>query len=211
MIVEDEPATRERLASAIQNQPGLELAASVATVADGREALTRTRPQVLLVDLGLPDGSGIDLIKQAVGQGTECMVITVFGDEQHVVSALEAGATGYLLKDSALEEIGQAISRLLQGESPISPKIARYLVRRFKPPTPAAHSSSPADLTSREIEVLNSIAKGFSYAEIAQSLSMSTHTVATHIKHIYRKLAVSSRGEAVFEAAHLGLVQLKQD
>jgi DNA-binding NarL/FixJ family response regulator len=212
LIVEDDPITRAHLASAIERQAGLELAGAVGSLEAARQQLPAACPKVLLVDLGLPDGSGIDLIREATLRDMECMVITVFGDERHVVAALEAGAAGYLLKDSALEDIGSAVLRLLQGESPISPKIARYLVRRFQQTPAAARSGAPATaLTERELEVLDAIAKGFSYAEIAHSLSMSPHTVATHVKHIYRKLAVTSRGEAVFEAAHLGLVRMKPD
>jgi DNA-binding NarL/FixJ family response regulator len=211
LIVEDDPITRAHLASAIERQEGLALAAAVGSLEAARQQLSTACPNVLLVDLGLPDGSGIDLIREATLRNMECLVITVFGDERHVVAALEAGAAGYLLKDSALEDIGEAVLRLLQGGSPISPKIARYLVRRFQQTPAAARNGASTALTERELEVLNAIAKGFSYAEIAHSLSMSPHTVATHVKHIYRKLAVTSRGEAVFEAAHLGLVRMKQD
>ena len=212
LVVEDDPVTRERLAAAIQSHPELKLLAAVGTCAEASAALAREAPRVLLVDLGLPDGDGVALIAAAARSGvTEAMVVTVFGDEQHVVAALEAGATGYLLKDSPLADIGEAVLRLIQGGSPISAKIARYLVRRLQRPVKAAAPRDEHALTEREREVLEQIAKGFSYGEVAQSLQMSPHTVASHIKHIYRKLAVSSRGEAVFEAANLGLIRLKQD
>ncbi len=166
-------------------------------------------PQVLLVDLQLPDGSGIDLIRAArrLAPQAEAMVISVFGDEAHVVGAIEAGATGYLLKDASAEEIAMAITRLLAGEAPISSAIARHLLRRFRaPPDPAAAPVAASPLTPREGEVLQLIAKGLSYQRIADTLAMSPHTVTTHIKQIYRKLAVNSRGEAVFEAMQLGLL-----
>ena len=210
-IVEDDPVTREHLGSAIARHSGLQLIASASSFGEARALLQREVPDVLLVDLGLPDGDGIDLIRESSAAGAECIVITVFGDERHVVAALEAGAGGYLLKDASLDDIAGAVLRLLQGEAPISPKIARYLVRRFQQPPAGRSATSTTGLTERELEVLNAIAKGYSYAEIAHSLAMSPHTVATHVKHIYRKLAVSSRGEAVFEAAHLGLVRLKRD
>ncbi len=211
IVVEDDPVTRERLVAAIKAQAELSVLEAVGTCAEARAALQRAAPRVLLVDLGLPDGDGVTLIAEATRTGsTDAMVVTVFGDEQHVVAALEAGATGYLLKDSPLADIGEAVLRLIQGGSPISAKIARYLVRRFQPAKPPAARDDQA-LTEREREVLELIAKGFSYGEVAQSLQMSPHTVASHIKHIYRKLAVGSRGEAVFEAANLGLIRLKQD
>ncbi|MBX3599398.1 MAG: response regulator transcription factor [Rubrivivax sp.] len=212
LLLEDDPATRERLAGIVAASPGLELAAAFGEL---RAALAwlavHEPPQVLLVDLHLPDGSGVDLIRAArrLAPQAEAMVISVFGDEAHVVTAIEAGATGYLLKDASAEEIGQAITRLLAGEAPISSAIARHLLRRFRAAPAAASAAPPAGaspLTPREGEVLALIAKGLSYQRIAEALGMSPHTVTSHIKQIYRKLAVNSRGEAVFEAQQLGLL-----
>lgn len=211
VVVEDDPVSRGRLSQAIQCRVDLRLACAVGTCKEGRAALQRERPRVLLTDLGLPDGSGIELIREASRLGgMDSMVVTIFGDEKNVVAALEAGATGYLLKDSGPEEIGEAVVGLINGGSPISAKIARYLVKRFQ--SSGLGSTHPinegADLTEREREVLERMAKGFSYAEVAQTLEMSPNTVTSHIKNIYRKLAVHSRSEAVFEAAQRGLIRL---
>ncbi|MBX3635325.1 MAG: response regulator transcription factor [Rubrivivax sp.] len=211
LLLEDDPATRERLAGIVAASPGLELAAAFGEL---RPALTwlaaHEPPQVLLVDLQLPDGSGVDLIRAArrIAPQAESMVISVFGDEAHVVTAIEAGATGYLLKDASADEIALAITRLLAGEAPISSAIARHLLRRFRgaPAAAAANAATDSPLTPREGEVLALIAKGLSYQRIAESLGMSPHTVTSHIKQIYRKLAVNSRGEAVFEALQMGLL-----
>ncbi|MGB1110908.1 MAG: LuxR C-terminal-related transcriptional regulator, partial [Gammaproteobacteria bacterium] len=138
------------------------------------------------------------------GLDTEAMVITVFGDEKHVVDALAAGAGGYLLKDDSFTEIGAAIEQLLAGGAPISPAIARHLLKRFQPkPEPAL----PERLTNREQEILKSIAKGYTAKEIAELEGVTYYTVTTHVKNIYRKLAVNSRTEAIFEAIQLGLIQ----
>ncbi len=205
LLLEDDPATRERLQGIVQGAPGLRLLAAFADVRSTLHWLGQhPAPNVLLVDLQLPDGSGIDVIREVRQRSpdTETMVISVFGDEAHVVGAIEAGATGYLLKDADAAEISQAILRLVAGESPISSAIARHLLRRFRP---AAQPASPASpLTPREAEVLQLIAKGLSYQRIAEALGMSPHTVTAHIKQIYRKLAVNSRGEAVFEAQQMG-------
>ncbi len=214
LLVEDEDTTRDRLARVISSYPGLSLAGAARSYAEGRTQLEELRPDVLLTDLDLGDGSGIDLLL-AVGElGLDClsMVITIFGDERHVVAALQAGALGYLLKDGSPEYIGRSIEELLAGGSPISPPIARYRLRRFHPqPTGAqADEGERPKLSEREREVLQHIIKGFSYAEIAQLLEISTHTVGSHIRHIYRKLEVSSRGEAVYEAVQLGLVKLSE-
>lgn len=205
LLLEDDPATRERLQGIVCSAEGLQLLAAFGDVQSTLAWLAQNpAPQVLLSDLQLPDGSGIEVIRhlRRVSPQTESMVISVFGDEAHVVAAIEAGATGYLLKDADADEIRSAILRLVAGESPISSAIARHLLRRFQPqPEPAATASS---LTPREREVLQLIAKGLSYNRIAEALQMSPNTVTSHIKQIYRKLAVNSRGEAVFEAQQLG-------
>lgn len=217
LIVEDQQPTLERLAAAIGDNPLLQLAGTAANATDGEKLLRDLQPDVLLTDLDLPDGNGIDLIRIAANMDTtESMVITVFGDEKHVVNAIRAGATGYLLKDCDAVSIGEALLQLRDGGSPISPPIARYLLKIFQnentaaaveyaqKDAPAAEIVSP--LTKREHEVLRLIAKGYSYQEIAESLHLSIHTVTSHIKHIYRKLAVGSRGEAVYEASQQGLL-----
>lgn len=210
LLLEDDPVTRDRLAGIVAAAPGLTLAAALPDVRSALAWLAAHEPpQVLLADLQLPDGSGIDVIRRLRrdAPASEAMVISVFGDEGHVVAAIEAGATGYLLKDASADEIVQGIGRLIAGESPISSAIARHLLRRFQPPTVAPACAPVASpLTPREREVLQLIAKGLSYQHIAQALQMSPHTVTTHIKQIYRKLEVHSRGEAVFEAQQLGLL-----
>ncbi|GAB4040993.1 MAG: response regulator transcription factor [Rubrivivax sp.] len=214
VLVEDDPATRERLADIVRTGSALQL---VAAFGDRQGALdwlaSNAAPRVLLVDLELPDGSGIDVIRAArrAGPATEAMVISVFGDEAHVLAAIEAGATGYLLKDASPDEIASAILKLIAGESPISASIARHLLRRFQPsaqaaPAPVVPQLTP-HLTPREMDVLQLIAKGLSYARIADTLSMSANTVPSYIKQIYRKLEVNSRGEAVFEAMQRGLLR----
>jgi DNA-binding NarL/FixJ family response regulator len=212
LLVEDDDATRARLARAITLDGGLALVGAAASCREAREMLAGGAPDVLLVDLGLPDGSGIDLIRECkrVAAGTEAMVITVFGDEQHVVSAIEAGASGYLLKDGSNTYIADSVRALLNGGSPISPAIARHLLRRFQAPVPAerdAHGAEAPGLTDREHEVLALLVKGFTFAEIGDLLGISAHTVTTHVKHIYGKLAVRSRAEAVYEALQLGIVK----
>ena len=209
LLVEDDGPTRARLAEAVTSQPELELVGAADCLAAAREALEGSTPDVLLTDLGLPDGSGADLIRelQARGAPTHAMVITVFGDERHVVGAIEAGALGYLLKDSSSEAIGRGILELLDGGSPMSPAIARYVLKRLHPgeQVPEPDSEKPS-LTEREREVLSYLVKGFTAPEVAGLLSITEHTVKTHIRRVYEKLEVHSRGEAVAEALHLKVV-----
>jgi DNA-binding NarL/FixJ family response regulator len=211
VLVEDDAPTRQRLSEAL-SASGFQVLDAAGGCAAARKVLASQAPDVLLVDLGLPDGSGLELIAETRERhpGTEIMVITVFGDESHVLAAIEAGAGGYLLKDGSTEHIGRSVRQLLDGGSPISAPIARHLLKRLgrapveTPPEDGLH------LTAREEEVLNLVAKGFSYAEIAAGLGLAVSTVASHVKQIYRKLSVHSRSEAVFEAVQRGLLNLRE-
>ena len=147
LVVEDDAPTRDRLARAVAADERLVLLGACATVAEATARLAREAPDVLLTDLGLPDGSGVDVIRRAraAGDRTQAMVVTIFGDEETVVRAIEAGATGYLLKDATLRAIGDGIAELLEGGSPISPSIARLLLRRVA----AARDGPPATLRRR--------------------------------------------------------------
>ncbi len=210
LLVEDDVPTRERFTQVLDAHEQFQVLAAVGSIAEAMRILETRQPTVMLTDLGLPDGDGIELIKHLYRQGHACetMVISVFGDERHIIGALEAGATGYILKDGNSHYICNSVLQLVNGGSPISAPIARVILDRFQPcaanrPSPGTHY-----LTTREREVLAQLAKGYSYGEIADLLSISAHTVTSHIKHIYRKLAVRSRSEAVFEAAQLGLIHL---
>ncbi len=216
IVVEDDPAFLARFCRIVAGAKDMSLLAAVGDLASARLAIRRQAPDVLLTDLGLPDGSGIELIRETARMhpATDIMVITVFGDEEHVLASIEAGATGYLLKDSLPEEFVSLIAQLRAGGSPISPVIARQLLKRFKPGVPAGATSTSStpnaqpspSLSARETEVLALIAKGFNFAEIARLLTLSPHTITAHVKKIYQKLAVHSRGEAVFEAGRMGLL-----
>jgi len=213
LVVDDDDAFRESVCAAIARDDGMVLAAQGNAVAAAREAIAHVDFDVALIDLGLPDGNGIDLIREISRTlpDADVMVVTVFGDEAHVLASIEAGATGYLLKRSLTDTLGETVRELRAGGSPISPVIARQLLQRFKrntpeSPQPAATVVDDGGLSEREREVLLFIAKGFTVGEIANMLHLSAHTVATHVKHIYRKLAVHSRTEAVFEAGRMGLL-----
>jgi DNA-binding NarL/FixJ family response regulator len=214
-LVEDDPVLRGRFAADIETQPDLTLAGSAATLAEALAWLRGSAPDVMLCDLGLPDGSGIEAIEACVTLHRDCpvMVITVFGDDEHVFRSLEAGATGYLLKESTGDEIAGQIRTLLDEGSPISPQIARRVLLRMGAARPAPQPG-PADedierLSPREIEVLKLLSKGFSNQEVAQLFDLSAHTVSTYVRRIYRKLAVHSRAEASFEAHQRGLLDAR--
>ena len=213
VIVDDDLGFRDTLSSVVQAAPDMFLAGTAGTRAEGLAVLNGPPADVLLVDLGLPDGSGIDVIKAAVLFWPSCsvMVSTNFGDETHVMRSIEAGAAGYLLKDSSPSKILDEIRSLASGGSPISPIIARQVLARFRLNTPpAAAQELVADsstlLSAREKEVLDFITKGFTTQEIAKLMELSHFTVRSFVRRIYSKLKVSSKAEAIYEARTLKLL-----
>jgi DNA-binding NarL/FixJ family response regulator len=219
LIVEDDPATLAFFAAAVSRSDRLVLAAGVGTLAQAKAWLDEPshKADVLLTDLGLPDGSGLQAIRHAMARNPACevLVISMFGDEENVLASIEAGALGYIHKDSTPDDIAQTILEMKDGGSPISPMIARRVLAKYRGPReepPAAAQPVPAAtgvraLSPREQEVLELIARGFSYADIARLKSVSVHTVKSHIKSLYGKLTVSSKSEAVYEATQMGLLR----
>ncbi len=208
-IVEDNEEFRRSLADAVAADAGFALVGTAGDVRGGIELLTRQRPDMLLVDLGLPDGSGLELIRHAHRSLPECdvMVITVFGDERHVLDSIEAGANGYLLKSGLSHDLMGQLRALREGGSPISPVIARRLLLRLGAPREPVPTEDSPELSQREVLVLQYAAKGFNYDEIAQLIGVSRHTVMTYVKRSYRKLQVNSKVEALHEARQLGLLR----
>lgn len=212
LVVEDESATRARLAAIVDRHAGFALLAAVGTLADARAAIDGQHADVLLLDLGLPDGHGVDLIRwlREHRPAVEVLVISVMGDESSVLAAIESGAGGYLLKDSSDADVIAAIDQLRAGGAPLSPSIAVHLMRRLQAPTARA-SDTHVDLTVRETELLRLIAKGLSYEEVANVLGLRYNTIASYAKNLYRKLQVHSRSEATFEAVQMGLLGRGKD
>ena len=213
LIVEDEPEFLLRFSEAVTATPSLALLGAVGTGAEALALLDARAPDVMLLDLGLPDMDGVQVIRHAAQHQSQCevLVVTMFEDDQHVLPCIEAGATGYLLKDASAERIIAAIHELLAGGSAISPSIARRVLASFRigAGKSGGATQAPADspLSERETEILRMVAKGLSFDPIGGVLCISPHTVVAHVKKIYRKLAVHSRGEAVFEASQLGLLK----
>ena len=215
VIVEDDTVTRKVLSAAIQSEPALRLVGSFDSVRPALKWLESTPVDLLLTDLGLPDGSGIDVIRACVGYWPQCgiMVITMSSDEDSVLACIEAGAGGYVLKEAGRVDIVRALMDLHSGGSPISPIIARKVLARMRDAMPPSNPLAAVDgervlLTRREAAILDLIARGDSYSDVARALGVSVGTIQTHAKNIYAKLSVHSRGEAVFEAQRRGLLQL---
>lgn len=213
LLVEDEKRTRARLCKKLATGGRFDVVSAVGSLAEGAAALTELRPDVLVTDLGLPDGSGTDLLRAARADLPQClcMVVTIFGDEKHVIDALEAGADGYILKDAPGDEFVRAVEELIAGGSPMSAPIARHLLQRFRQgaaSTPPPVDEAAVELSAREFEILNLVAKGFRFSEIAEMLGVSPHTVRTYVRRVYDKLEVNSKGAAVYEAVNLGILKL---
>ncbi|WP_296164675.1 response regulator transcription factor [uncultured Brevundimonas sp.] len=209
-LLEDDVNVAAHFVDIIDSDPGLVLDTQAGSIAQAQTILER-KVDLVLTDIGLPDGSGLDFIRTLKSaQDCKILVVTAFGDRDTVVAALRAGADGYLLKDSTLETILDGIHVTLMGGAPISASAAVYLLDRLRqsdaeetPPAVAAES-----LTRREVELLTVFARGQSYKEAARSLGISPLTVGNHVKAIYRKLEVTSRGEAVYVAMRRGQLQL---
>jgi DNA-binding NarL/FixJ family response regulator len=212
LLLEDDAPVRERLARIIGDWPGGRLIAACETLAEAMQTIGAEAIDLLITDLRLPDGHGAQAIRllRSMQPNAAAMVISVLTDDRNVIEAIEAGASGYLLKDSDPINVIDAITELLAGRSPISSTIARTLVRRLgggREPVPAPQDSERA-LTAREMDILWGIAKGFTYGELAERLEISKQTVPVHIKNIYRKLQANNRSEAVYEASRRGLIRL---
>ena len=209
LLVEDEAFMCEFLLQCFQQEADIDCIAAAVSLSEARAVLRRAQPDVLVTDLQLPDGSGMDLIRQVRQESpnTEILVISVLCDPENVVKAIRAGASGYILKDSSPNDFVEAVRDVASGRSAISASVARHIVRQMQ-----AHDAHDPEqrpiLTPREIDILYAVAKGLIYDDIAEQFGLSSHTVASHIKSIYRKLEVNSRSEAVFEAVSRKIIRL---
>lgn len=205
-LVDDDPAVLAFFTAVISRDAGLAVAFAAPTLAAARLALEQASPGLCLVDLGLPDGSGIDLVRELKASGgTRVLVTTVFGDRATVIAALKAGADGYILKTTRADDMLVHIRQTLDGFTPISPQVATFLLDVLRPEARAEAADGEA-LTARELEVLSIFSRGLTYEETASALGISPNTVRDFVKKIYAKLKVHSRSEALFEALSLGLL-----
>ncbi|AFE08555.1 LuxR family DNA-binding response regulator [Corallococcus coralloides DSM 2259] len=234
-VVEDQTKILKNQLRLFEGHPDIDI---VGTALSGEAALVeveRDQPDVLLLDLGLPRMSGIDVTREVKARfpKVEILIFTIFDEEDKVLEAVKAGASGYLLKGATVDKIVEAIKEVRAGGTVIQPNLARRLLRHFRvepdtapvpteplPVAPSAAESAPAGeeasahepllkpLSDREREILQLIAKGVSNSEAARLLSLSKATIRTHLEHIYRKLEVTNRVEAVTEGIRKGLISV---
>lgn len=205
VIIEDNPGMRLRLSVALSEEAGISVVGAFETAEDTLASLGPLSPDVMLVDIGLPDLSGVELIQQVRCRmpNIEMIAHTVFDDKSTVFAAIKAGASGYILKGTRLATLVEALHEVREGGAPMSPSIARKVIREFQ----TDHSSEDDHLLShRETEILKEIESGMTYKQIASKFNISPHTVNVHIKNIYQKLQAKDRQDALRSARKKGIL-----
>jgi DNA-binding NarL/FixJ family response regulator len=211
-LIEDDRTILQFVEKTLELRPDWRLVGYSDTFSHARVMAPNSLADVFLVDLGLPDGRGEDMLRVLAQEKphAELLVFTVFGDESRLVSALQMGATGYVLKGCSSQELIEAIEQIRQGGAPISPLLARMLLKTFRRHDEVNENdevgvATPA-LSERESDVLRLVAQGYVNKEIAARLGIGTATVSTHIKNLYRKLSVHTRVQVVKVAQERGLI-----
>ena len=220
LVVEDEPTSSDWLCAAAAAAFPLARIRLAKTATEATTALAEPTDLILL-DLGLPDAPGLSVLVAAhrLQPQAACVITTIFDDDEHLFTALKLGARGYVLKDQSRDQLTQMLLDMQAGQPPLSPAVARRLLSHFSPPLLAPPAAAPVaapvatpvatpateSLTARESEVLQLVSKGYSVPQAAKAMVISPHTAHSHIKAVYRKLAVASRAEAVLAARNLGL------
>ncbi len=210
VVIDDHPVVRAGIRTVLSATPDITIMAEGSSSADALRLVNQHHPDVLVLDVNLPDMSGLEVARQlrAAGATTAILVLTIHNDSQTVFGLLEHGVTGYVLKDEALETLAQAVRAAARGQSWLSPAVARQVVHRAIGDAPAAASPSPIPLTPRETEVLRLLAQGLDNTAIATTLFLTTRTVQNHVSNIYGKLGVKSRTEAALYAIRHGLAHV---
>ena len=210
-IIEDDPDMRAFLRSIIDAEEGVELCFEAENLAEAKQKLRDALCDLYLVDINLPDGTGLDFIRHVKERNAgKCLILTMLGDKTSVLQALQVGAHGYLLKDTEGAQIIKDIKATMAGDAPISPRAAAHLLQVFQSESdkPQIANLGACCLNDRERDILGMFARGLSYKETARVLEISLHTVNDYVKSIYSKLDVHSKSEAVFEANAQGWLEL---
>ena len=203
-IVEDDVLLRENLKLLLNGEPGISVVSAYGSAEEALSGIKRAHPEILLADIGLPGMSGVELIRELKERmpDLEIMAHTVFDDRETVFSAIKSGASGYILKGSTPRDLIDALHTLAKGGSPMSPKIARKVIREFQ----EEGIDEQYLLSHRETAIVREIENGLTYKDIAAKFNISPHTVHTHIKNIYEKLHAKDRQGALVAARRKGII-----
>jgi DNA-binding NarL/FixJ family response regulator len=209
VLFDDNSVFRDSIRVLLDGHPDLEVSGAFGTAAEAVDIVESFRPDVVLMDIEMPDGNGIDAVKRIRARFPQqvILMLTVFGDDDKVFESICSGASGYLLKNTAPEEIVEGIRQVRQGGAPMSPGIARKVLRLLQQHAPVVHDGpNPYGLSDRESTILGLLVEGLSYKMIAAECNITYETVRSHMKNIYEKLHVASMTEAVGKAIREGLV-----
>lgn len=203
-IIEDDRSLLDNLKLLLSGEPGITVSGAFVSAEEAIPLLKKAAPDIILIDLGLPGMSGVELIKRVKREmpDVEIMAHTMFEDKEHVFSAIKAGASGYILKGCSPRELVEAVFTISQGGAPMSQKIARKVMLEFQD----SAVSDPYILSNREKDIVRSIEEGLSYKEIGDRLNISPHTVHSHIRKVYEKLNAKDRHEALTKARKKGII-----
>jgi DNA-binding NarL/FixJ family response regulator len=208
LVVDDHPVVRAGLCGMLAAEPGVEVVGEASSAAGAAAAARAHHPDVVLMDLRMPDGDGVRATSLVLAERPQCriVVLTTFDNEADILRAVEAGASGYLLKDASREELVRAIRAAADGGTALAPSVAAKLVARLRPAGGAGGSAGPGGLSPREIEVLGMVSTGSTNAQIGRALFISEATVKTHLLRAFGKLGVSDRTAAVTAAIKRGIL-----
>ena len=210
MIVDDHEIVRDGLRKLIEGDPEIEV---VAAVSNGRECLEqadRLLPDVILMDISLPGLSGIETTRMCCEKmpGVKVVMLTIYDEDHYVLKAIEAGASGYVLKNVRKEDLITIIKTVFQGKSFLDPNVTNPILQKIRQPEQWEKESKAGQISGRELEILQELAKGASNQEIAKKLFISENTVKSHLKNMFKKLCVSTRSEAIVKASQMGIIRL---
>lgn len=209
IVAEDDPVANRALVDCVCEAASMRLIESVTSCAAVQGLLVGAQADVLLLDLDLAGKDSTPLIGQAKASGLKVVIVSVLGDEHNVMRAIREGADGYLIKDSFALDAAQAVRDVVEDKPPLSPLVARYLLRTLQPQAEPSPEPAAPVLSPRELQMLKSLAAGYTYREIAQRYELSYHTVVDYMRSMYRKLDVGSRSEALIAALRQGLISVE--
>jgi DNA-binding NarL/FixJ family response regulator len=206
-VADDHAVFRYGMSAMLDGTEGYEVVAEAATGEEAFRKVAEVRPDIVLMDIQMPGMNGIEATRRILqaNPGVDVVVVTMFGDDDSVFAAMRAGAKGYVLKGAEAEEVMNVLRAVTQGEAHFGPGIAKRVLGFFSAPNPAPPSEEFPELTSREVEVLDLIARGMNNQEIASHLYLSQKTVRNHISHVFLKLQVADRAQAIVRAREAGL------